>query len=529
MSAHPVLALDPRSCYQAMLARDTRFDGRFFVGVASTRVYCRPVCTVRTPRRENCSFYPSAPAAEAAGYRPCLRCRPELAPGFASVDATSRLARRAACVLEDDPVQAADLARLARRLGVTDRHLRRVFVEQYGVSPKQFVQTRRMLLAKALLTDTTLPVTEVAYASGFASIRRFNTVFRDRYRLSPSALRRAAVDSSASDGFVFRIGYRPPFAWTELLEFLERRTIRGVEQVVGNAYRRAVMLGERVTPGETTGSVASGLAAGPASGWIEVRNEPRRHALAVRMSGSLARVVPPVLGRVRRLFDTDLQPAEVGAVLGDLAAGLPGLRLPGAFDGFEMAVRAILGQQVSVRAAHTLAGRLVAAFGDPVETPWPDVTHVFPDARRIAAVPDGSIAALGIVGARARSIVALARAVAEGLRLEPDAELVPTLSRLRELPGIGEWTAQYIAMRALGWPDAFPSGDLGVRRALGDVSAREATALAERWHPWRGYAVIHLWRSLSAVPPVAAADGRAPNERSGPRRSRDKPLPGAAT
>ncbi|MFA5913740.1 MAG: AlkA N-terminal domain-containing protein [Burkholderiales bacterium] len=477
------MTLDPHTCYRALKARDARFDGRFFVAVSSTRIYCRPVCTVKPPKRENCSFYPSAAAAEAEGYRPCLRCRPELAPGNASVDATSRLAQAAASLMEDSALDEAGLDGVAAELGITDRHLRRAFGAEFGVSPVQFAQTQRLLLAKRLLTDTALPVTEVAFASGFGSVRRFNALFKQRYRLQPGQLRRHASTSGAADVLKFELSFRPPYDWPAVSAFLGARTVAGVEAVEDGCYRRAV----RISAGGKEHR-----------GWIEVAPSQKKPALRVTVSSSLAKALPPVLSRIKALMDLACHPTEVAHALGAMAKRHPGLRVPGAFDGFEVAVRGILGQQVSVAAARTVAGRFAAEFGDPITTPFAALATVFPTAQMIADLPYGRIARLGMPGARARTIVALARAVADGeLVLMPNADIEATLDRLRALPGVGEWTAQYIAMRALAWPDAFPHTDLGVMKALGETDARRVLAAGEGWRPWRAYAVMHLWQSLT--------------------------------
>ncbi|HEY8554683.1 MAG TPA: DNA-3-methyladenine glycosylase 2 [Burkholderiales bacterium] len=475
------MLLDPATCYRALRARDARFDGRFFVAVSSTGIYCRPVCTVKVPKHENCRFFPSAAAAEAAGFRPCLRCRPELAPGNSTIDATSRLARAAASLIEDGSLNGAGIDALAARLGITGRHLRRIFLAEFGVSPIAYAQTQRLLLAKRLLTDTTLPITEIAHASGFRSVRRFNALFRARYRLEPRALRRQARPRAAADTLVFDLGFRPPYDWAGLLAFLGARAIAGVEATEGGVYRRTV----RVWSGGREHV-----------GWIAVGRVHDKPALRVTAAASLAGAVPAVLARVKTLMDLACHPDEVARTLGALAARRPGLRVPGAFDGFEIAVRAILGQQVSVAAARTLAGRFAAALGRPITTPLAELRVLFPDAERVAGATVEEIAAIGMPTARARSVLALACAVADG-RLEPSpsADVESTLAALRELPGVGEWTAQYIAMRALSWPDAFPATDLGVMRALGTRSVRRVRAAAEAWRPWRAYAVMHLWHS----------------------------------
>jgi len=470
------------SCYRALRARDPRFDGRFFVGVASTRVYCRPVCRVRAPKRENCRFFPSAAAAEAAGYRPCLRCRPELAPGFAAVDADGRLVQAAGDLIENNLGSEQGLAGVAARLGVTSRHLRRVFQAYLGASPVQFARTQRLLLAKRLLTDTSMSVTDVARAGGFGSRRRCEALLRSRYRLTPSAVRGDMAAQEPGDALAFQLGFRPPLDWTALLAFLERRAIAGVEQIDGSVYRRTVQI-------ERTG--------GQAGGWVAVGLARRTAHLEVRVSASLVGSLPSVFARIKRQFDLGCDPEEVSSALGVLAAGRPGLRVPGAFDGFEIAVRAVLGQQVTVKAARTLAGRFATAFGEPCATPFDGLNRLFPDPDRVAALQVPDIAALGVVSARANAIRSLAGAMASGaLRLDPGVEPEATLEKLRRLPGVGEWTAQYVAMRALAWPDAFPHSDHGVLKALGETDPRKALQRAAAWRPWRAYAVMHLWRSL---------------------------------
>lgn len=471
-------------CYAALKTHDARFDGQFFVGVSSTGIYCRPVCAVRTPKRQHCAFFPSAAAAERGGFRPCLRCRPELAPGYASVDASRRLAQAAASVIEDGDVADRSLAALAAHLRVTDRHLRRVFEAEFGVSLVDYAQTQRLLLAKRLLTDTALPVTDVAMAAGFGSLRRFNTLFRDRYRLTPSDVRKTP-EAAPQSTLTFDLAYRPPFAWDAHLEFLADRAIDGVESVEGHTYRRSVSIAR--------GDIHH-------RGWVAVQASRRRHALTVTLSGSLARVVPQVLARIKRVFDLACRPDDVAAHLGSLVAAEAGLRVPGAFDGFELAVRAILGQQITVRAAKTLAGRVALAMGDPVETPFPDIHRTFPTASRVAMAGRDELGRLGITSSRTGAIQALARACASGaLVLEPGVDVERAITALKDIAGIGDWTAQYIAMRALAWPDAFPHTDYGVKKALGVSSPARVLTLAEAWRPWRAYATLYLWRSLKEV------------------------------
>jgi AraC family transcriptional regulator of adaptative response / DNA-3-methyladenine glycosylase II len=473
------MELDTEACYQALAAHDARFDGVFFVGVASTGIYCRPVCPAKTPRRERCAFYRSAAAAERAGYRPCRRCRPELAPGSAPVDAVGRLAAAALGRIEAGALGELSLEELATELGVTGRHLRRAVEREFGVSPVELAQTGRLLFAKRLLTDTNLPVTEVAFASGFSSLRRFNALFRERYRLNPTQLRRERAGPAApAETLAFEVAYRPPLDWPALLAFLGGRGFDGVEAVDGDRYARTVALGA-------------------CQGWLAVAPVAGRDALRVEVAASLAPVLLPLTARVKRLFDLAARPEAIAAQLGPLAAARPGLRVPGAFDGFEIGIRAILGQQVSVRAATTLAGRLAAALGEPIATPFPQLARRFPTPEQVAAAEFDALRAVGIPAARAHSLRSLARAVADGgLRLEPGGDVEATIARLRQLPGIGEWTAQYVAMRALAWPDAFPHTDLGIRQALGETAPGRILARAEAWRPWRAYAAMHLWKAL---------------------------------
>jgi len=478
------MTLDSDACYRALRTHDPRFDGRFFVGVSSTRIYCRPVCTVRMPRREHCHFFASAAAAEVEGYRPCLRCRPELAPGNASVDATARLAQGAVDLIENGVLEDGGIEHLSARVGVTSRHLRRIFDTEFGVSPIEYAQTQRLLLAKRLLTDTAMPVTEVALASGFASVRRFNALFKSRYRMAPGRLREARGGKALPAALAFELAYRPPYDWDRMLGFLGSRGIEDVEAVTRNAYARSVAIVHR---GATH------------VGRIEVRRAAKRPALRVSVSPSLAAAIPAVLSRAKHAFDLACEPEVIAAALGTLAAAHPGLRVPGTFDGFELAVRAVVGQQISVRAARTMLGRIVRTFGDalPAEDGAPPM-RLFPAAAKIAGLAPEDLLALGMTRARARTLIALARAIASGeIRLEPESDVDATVARLTGLPGIGLWTANYIAMRALRWPDAFLASDLGVLKAMGETKPAHALRRSEAWRPWRSYAVIHLWMSAA--------------------------------
>lgn len=481
-----------KSRYAAFAAKDARFDGHFFVGVTSTGIYCRPICRAKLPKMENCTFHTTAAAAEQAGFRPCLLCRPELAPGNAPVDAAATLAHRAARLLDEGFATDQSLADLAGHLGCTDRHLRRAFAAEFDVSPIQYLQTCRLHLVKSLLTDTQLSITEVAMAAGFGSLRRFNDVFQAQYRLAPSALRRQATGSIRRDhGITLALGYRPPYPWQQVLDFLSSRAIPGVEAVQEDSYCRTVRLATATHPVLT--------------GWIRARHEPERNVLAVTVSDGLLPALPRVLSRIRHLFDLRCNPEAVYEGLRSMNEIRPGLcvlgtRLPGCFDPFEMAVRAVLGQQITVKGARTLAQRLVAAYGLPLDTGIPGLTHAFPSPGAILAL-EGSIGdhlgPLGITGARARTILALADAFESGtVDCAPGAQPEEEVRKLLALPGIGPWTAQYIAMRGMGWPDAFPHTDYGVKKALAPRSPEEILALAEAWLPWRGYATINLWNAL---------------------------------
>ena len=488
------MAPDTNALYNAYCSRDPRFDGVFYIGVTSTGIYCRPVCTARTPKAANCRFFDNAEAAEKASFRPCLRCRPELAPGNAPVDDAHRIANLVAYRIEEGMLDnGAGLEEVAAKFGWSSRQIRRIVHRQLGVSPMELVLTRRLLLAKQLLTDTALPITEIAFASGFASLRRFNDAFSGRYGLPPTRLRKeangAAATTTASttatttstDSFTLQLTYRPPFDWPGILTFLRTRTLKGVERVDDDAYFRTVRLGNH-------------------TGWIHVRHVATKRTLLVELTHSLTPVLPALLTRLRSVFDLSARPDVISAqlmrdpLLADAVAQNPGMRVPGAFDGFELAVRAILGQQITVKAATTIAGRFVNAFGDGIDTPYDMLTHLAPTPSRVAGLCVDDVASLGILPSRARSIITLADEVASG-RLTLDAGSDPefTMKQLVALPGIGKWTAHYIAMRALRWPDAFPKEDIVLRNRLGGVTAARAEELSQAWRPWRSYATLHLW------------------------------------
>ncbi|WP_343714347.1 AlkA N-terminal domain-containing protein [Inquilinus sp.] len=484
--------LDPVACYRALVTRDPRFDGRIFVGVTSTGIYCRPVCPARTAKAENCRFFASAAAAQEAGFRPCLRCRPETAPDLASWRGTSNTVSRALALIADGGLDGeAGVEALADRLGVGGRQLRRLFKQHLGATPVAVAQTRRVLFAKQLLQETRMPMAEVAMAAGFGSVRRFNETFQDLFRRPPSALRRRAwaglpVDSVAATGVTLRLRYRPPYDWPAMLAYLRARAIDGVEQVEGEVYRRSVAEGDDL-------------------GTVEIRHEPVRSNLAVLVRFPSVRALPGILARVRRVFDVGADIEAIDAhlsqdpFLAPLVARRPGLRAPGGWDGFELAVRAVLGQQVTVVAARQLAGRLVAICGAEVPEAArlnPALSRAFPSPERVAAADLG---ALGMPGSRRATLTALAEAaIADPHLFRPFGTVEEAIARLRQIRGIGDWTAQYIALRALREPDAFPASDIGLLRGAADGAGVRPTPAdllqrAEPWRPWRAYAAQHLW------------------------------------
>ena len=477
------MMLDPNQCYKAVLTRDLRFDGRFFVAVKTTKIYCRPICRVKPPLRKNCLFFNYAATAEAARFRPCKRCRPELAPGNSLMEVSSQLARQIAILINQDYLADHSLNDLACKLGVSNRQMRRVFAEEFGVAPIEFWQTQRLLLAKQLLTDSKMPVTEVALASGFKSLRRFNTLLKERYHLTPTELRKLQKKGLTRDfaEFSFRLSYRPPFNWESILNFLALRAIPNVELVQEGFYRRTVCIKRN----------AKNL-----TGYIEVSQEAGSNVLSVRLSSELLPVCAIILERVKQLFDLSADPVVIDLTLESLAKRMPGLRVPGSFDGFEVSVRAILGQQVSVAAASTLAGRLASKFGIKLSTPFSSLNIIFPSAERLALCSISEFTKLGITSKRAETLIALSQVVVKGnLHLGPGNRIEETLKELQNIPGIGEWTAQYIAMRALSWPDAFPHTDLGIKKALKTKNTKKILVLAEKWRPWRAYAALHLWHN----------------------------------
>jgi AraC family transcriptional regulator, regulatory protein of adaptative response / DNA-3-methyladenine glycosylase II len=479
---------DKDICYRALQSRDARFDGLIFVGVKSTGIYCRPVCPARTAKFSNCTFYGSAAAAQDAGFRPCLRCRPETAPELASWRGTSNTVSRALALITEGALDSdsASVERLATRLGVGERQLRRLFLQHLGASPISVAQTRRVLFAKQLIHETRMPMSEVALAAGFGSVRRFNETFQNLFHRPPSALRRKTA-ATADDGVTLRLRYRAPYDWDAILGFLKARAIPEIEIVENGHYLRTVEM--------------DGF-----SGTIDVSHQPERHNICVKIRFPNVRSLPAIVARVRRQFDIGADIETIDAqlsndpLLAPLIAQRPGLRAPGGWDGFELAVRAILGQQISVAAARRLAGQVVALHGKPLPKAYaghPGLSRLFPTAERLAKVKSIDV---GMPAARLATLKAMAEAaVADNNLFRQAASVDEAIVRLKAIRGIGEWTAQYIALRAIREMDAFPATDIGLLRGasvLDKTAAFTSTLLfdrAESWRPWRAYAAQHLW------------------------------------
>jgi AraC family transcriptional regulator of adaptative response / DNA-3-methyladenine glycosylase II len=492
--------LDREACYRALLTRDARFDGQFFIAVRTTGIYCRPICPARAPKLEHIEFMPSAAAAQAAGYRSCLRCRPETSPQLAAWHGTYSTVSRAMALIAAGALNGEAVDRLAGRLGIGERQLRRLFRKHLGASPNAVAQTGRVLFAKQLISDTTLSMTEVTLAAGFGSVRRFNDTFQKLYGRPPSNLRRDGPVATIGSAVNLTLTFKPPYDWAAIIGFLATRAIPGVECVRGDEYARTVNLGG-------------------ATGTIVVRPAMRQHALSASIRFPAVAALPAIVERIRRLFDLGADPAVIGAHLSEdpaltkLVEARPGLRVPGAWDGFELAMRAICGQQITVPAATRLLGKIAQAHGTALSASIRDgegLTHIFPSSKAIAAADASSFA---MPGARARALIALAEAIsADPLIFSRSASLEQAIAKLRALPGIGEWTAQYIAMRELREPDAFPAADVGLLRALAAARGRRPSpdqllARAERWRPWRAYAALHLW--AAGMPPAAVPEERA--------------------
>ena len=493
------MQLDPQTCEKARLSRDARFDGRFFVGVLTTGIYCRPICPAPTPKSENVRYFPSAAAASQSGLRPCLRCRPEASPGTPAWLGTSDTVSRALALIDSGALDESSVDGLAERLGITTRHLSRLFREHLGAPPVAIAQTRRLLFAKKLINETDLSMADIAFSAGFGSVRRFNFIFQKTYGRQPSALRRqrdpehGPTTRAAPDGeLILELPYRAPLDWPGLVGFLAPRAIPGVEVVSPDSYRRTVSL---------SGS----------TGELEVRPRSDRPCLELRLRLPNSRQLLNLVNRVRRLFDLGADPVEINSVLETdphlrpLVRKRPGLRVPGAWEGFELAVRAILGQQVTVKGATTLAGRLVERFGTPLASQTVDgLKALFPTPEVLA---DAESETIGMPKTRATAIRRLAAAVVDGsINFDPAGDIEESTTRLTHLPGVGDWTAQYIAMRALGEPDAFPTSDLGLLKAASTDEHRLTPARlrkrAEAWRPWRAYAAMHLWNDPRAGGPT---------------------------
>jgi AraC family transcriptional regulator of adaptative response / DNA-3-methyladenine glycosylase II len=510
----PVL-LDPAVCYRALQTRDARFDGRFFTAVTSTGIYCRPICPARTPMLKHCRFFATAAAAEQRGFRACLRCRPEIAPHSPAWRGTASTVSRAMARIAEGALDGprASVERLADSLGVGERQLRRLFDQHIGASPLAVAQTRRVLFAKQLLHDTRLPMASVAMAAGFGSIRRFNDTFLALYKRPPSQLRRRSVTSSGAAPLVLRLSYRPPFDWNALLAFFTPRAIPGVEEVRDGIYRRVVRVGDHLAV-------------------IAVSHLPARNAVQVEIACDYVPALPVIASRLRRVFDLDADTEAIDRhlsrdrALAPTVRRQPGLRTPGGWDAFEIAVRAILGQQISIAAARGLAAKLVALCSPPVASSDGTLSHAFPTAQQLVAA---DLSSIGMPAARRAALQSLARAaVAQPDLFDAANTLEESIYRLRSVPGIGEWTAQYIALRGLHHPDAFPASDIGILRNAEQIfgtpfSPAQLLARSEQWRPWRGYAAQHLWsasntgvaprgkqpRAVKPSVPPAAAQARA--------------------
>jgi AraC family transcriptional regulator, regulatory protein of adaptative response / DNA-3-methyladenine glycosylase II len=489
--------LNPETCYRALQTRDARFDGQFFTAVKTTKIFCRPICPAPTPKAENCQFFNSAAAAHAARFRPCLRCRPELSPDLTPYITTASTVNRALRLISEGALDQGNVAALAQRLGVGDRHLRRLFDQHLGLSPIAVAQTQRLLFAKQLIDQTTLPITDIALAAGFKSIRRFNTVVQTTYQKSPRDLRRLKIVERPSPQLQLKLPFHPPYAWEALVQFLKPRITAGVEQITPSFYRRSIAL-------EIGQQLEQGL--------IEVQPVPGAAYLLAQIQFPNLSALGLIVERLRQMFDLRAPVNDIAAhlqadpVLRPLVAAHPGLRVPGSWDGFELSVRAILGQQVTVAAATTMAGRLVQAYGSPLA---PELIAASPEAPTAvfptpAALAEADLTQIGLTPQRSKAIKAIAAQFATDRHwLTRFVSLDEAIQQLCQLPGIGDWTAQYIAMRAIREPNAFPSSDLGLLRAMTTLgrpsSPAKLLAQAQPWQPWRAYAAMYLWMSLTIV------------------------------
>jgi AraC family transcriptional regulator, regulatory protein of adaptative response / DNA-3-methyladenine glycosylase II len=474
--------LDWQVCSRARLSRDARFDGKFFIGVIGSGVYCRSICPAPTAKEKNVRYFSSAAAAAEAGFRPCLRCRPECSPGTPAWLGTPNTVSRALRLISENGIDDGGIEGLAQRLGVGSRHLRRLFLQHLGATPMAVAKTRRLHFAKKLIDETTLPMTQVALASGFGCVRRFNAHIRKVYSRTPTQIRRLARQKviQPENQYLFRLRFRPPYHWQGMLAFLEARAIPGVEVVDQESYVRSI---------STNGS----------DGYFEVSLDEKNLGLLVRVQFGDPRSLFFIVERIRSMFDlnadwgTIVQGLRADPLLAEQVEANPGLRIPGCWNGFELATRAILGQQITVKGATSLAARIVKAFGRQF-SPGVNLTHLFPSPEVLA---DANLANIGLPKARAETIRTLARAVCDGQLSFQGIVASEAILRLREIPGIGKWTAEYIAMRALGEPDAFPSGDVGLLRASGLGCFSDLERRAEAWRPWRAYAAMYLWNIAS--------------------------------
>lgn len=474
-----VMELDQAVCSRARLSRDARFDGKFFIGVRSSGVYCRPICPARTANEKNVRYFPTAASAAEAGYRPCLRCRPECSPGTPAWLGTPSTVLRALRLIDENMLDEGGMESLAAKLGIGSRHLRRLFLRYLGASPSAVLQTRRLQFAKKLIDETTLPMNQVAIAAGFGCVRRFNAAIRKVYDRTPSHIRTLSREQrqQPQHHYDFRLRYRPPFDWDRMLRFLAARATPGVEAVESGSYKRSILL--------------NGIA-----GTFEVSHDAGTHALGARVQFEDPRALFTIVERIRAMFDLSADWVEIAKSLKrdpsleERIDAAPGLRVPGCWDAFELTVRAILGQQVTVAGATTLAGRLAKAHGRPFAAGG-SLTHLFPRPEELA---EASLADVSLPKARAETIRAVARAACKGdINFRATADATTFAEQLCEIPGIGRWTAQYVAMRALREPDAYPVADLGLLRALDITSARELEQRSEAWKPWRAYAAMYLW------------------------------------
>ena len=496
--------LDLQTCSRARLSRDPRFDGKFFIGVIGSRVYCRSICPAPTAKEKNCRYFPTAAAAAEAGFRPCLRCRPECSPGTPAWLGTSNTVSRALRLIGESGLGDGGIENLAERVGVGSRHLRRLFIRHLGATPSAVAKTRRLHFAKKLIDETRLPLGEVALASGFGCVRRFNAAIRKSFKRTPSQIRRLArqTEIQPENEYVFQLRFRPPYHWHGMLSFLAARATPGVELVDQNSYRRSISMNGYQGHFE-----------------VSLNGDDDRHSLVVRVQIADPRSLFSIIERIRAMFDLNADWAAIARSLGadpQLAAPLraqPGLRVPGCWDGFELTVRAILGQQITVKGATNLAGRIAKSFGQPLASA-DGLSHLFPTPEVLA---DAKLTGVGLTEKRAQTIRALARAVSDGhISFDRILDSESFQKRLCEIPGIGSWTAQYVAMRALGEPDAFPTGDLGLLRALDLSNPRDLNKRGEPWRPWRAYACMYLWtfahekpRTRTLIfPPSAARDSQ---------------------